>query len=325
MSEKFDFIINRRGGTVLNAGEEQVEQNLRRIFGARAGTVTFVEGKDIAPSVRKWVSAHRMSGQQNSDRLVVGGGDGSIMAATGEIMNTGLTLGALPLGTHNLFARSLGYDADYCKAAAQYAATKTEDVDVGSVNGVYFLYGVLFDPSSVNYYAGREDVRDGNLKDAARKFFNMTAGVLKDNPQTLTVTQRNLMGHSEDIQGRLFAVVNGAFAPAPSSLKDGSALQIKRVIENGFGKDSLSSGALSFYAVEGGMLSTWQVMAKIINGSWNNHPSVTIKQAPAFMIEPAAKRSNQPVSLVVDGEIRNTYYPLNITVAPKALRVCRPA
>jgi YegS/Rv2252/BmrU family lipid kinase len=69
------------------------------------------------------------------DLVVVGGGDGTINAAAPGIVDTGLPLGILPLGTANDLARTLGVPVDLGDAVAVVAAGHTRRIDLGSVNG----------------------------------------------------------------------------------------------------------------------------------------------------------------------------------------------
>lgn len=73
------------------------------------------------------------------DCVVVGGGDGSLNFAINSIMRHDLTLGVLPLGTANDFARTLGYPNDPIEACRIVAEGVDHRVDVGQVNDVYFL------------------------------------------------------------------------------------------------------------------------------------------------------------------------------------------
>lgn len=73
------------------------------------------------------------------DAVVVGGGDGTINAALPHVLEAGLPLGVLPLGTANDFARTLGIPADLESACAIIAAQATRRIDVGWANDRPFL------------------------------------------------------------------------------------------------------------------------------------------------------------------------------------------
>jgi diacylglycerol kinase (ATP) len=74
-------------------------------------------------------------------RVVIGGGDGSLHAALPAVLDAGLPLGVLPLGTANDFARSLGI-ADVAAAIDVIVRGHLKTVDVGVANGTYFLNAV---------------------------------------------------------------------------------------------------------------------------------------------------------------------------------------
>jgi YegS/Rv2252/BmrU family lipid kinase len=78
---------------------------------------------------------------ESVSRVVIGGGDGSLHAALPAVLDAGLPLGVLPLGTANDFARSLGI-AELPAAIEAIAAGRIRTVDVGVVNGTYFLNAV---------------------------------------------------------------------------------------------------------------------------------------------------------------------------------------
>ena len=73
------------------------------------------------------------------DAVVVGGGDGSLLAALGGLVDTKLPLAILPLGTFNELARTLGVPSDPDQVAALLDDGVPVPIDVGCVNGVYYL------------------------------------------------------------------------------------------------------------------------------------------------------------------------------------------
>lgn len=100
-------------------------------------------GPVIAPDCSKPASMqHAISRYAGSvQRIVVGGGDGTLNAALPAVLQSRLPLGVLPLGTANDFARSLGI-ADLSAAIDGILAGHTHEVDVGLVNGHHFLNAV---------------------------------------------------------------------------------------------------------------------------------------------------------------------------------------
>ncbi len=72
-------------------------------------------------------------------RVVVGGGDGTLSAAASKLIGTDVALGILPLGTLNHFAKDLRIPLDLDAAVQTIAAGHTIKVDAGCVNDRYFL------------------------------------------------------------------------------------------------------------------------------------------------------------------------------------------
>lgn len=96
--------------------------------------VTFVQpaGPDeMAPIMQ----AHRA----HVDAVVVGGGDGTLISSIGGAIASGLPLGIIPLGTFNELARTLAVPLDVKAACRLLHDGVKRAIDVGSVNGKYFI------------------------------------------------------------------------------------------------------------------------------------------------------------------------------------------
>ena len=118
---------------VINRGKADrasVEEALRTA--GIGGEVELVAGDRIEEFVRSHVEG-------GARLIIVGGGDGSVGAAASALAGSDATLGILPLGTLNHFARDLGIPADLGKAAALIAKGRERAVDVAQVNGRTFV------------------------------------------------------------------------------------------------------------------------------------------------------------------------------------------
>jgi diacylglycerol kinase (ATP) len=73
------------------------------------------------------------------ESMIIGGGDGTLNAALPGLLETGLPLGIIPLGTANDLARTLGIPTDLTAAARIIACGKVQRVDIGEVNGHPFF------------------------------------------------------------------------------------------------------------------------------------------------------------------------------------------
>ncbi|HYD19655.1 MAG TPA: diacylglycerol kinase family protein [Patescibacteria group bacterium] len=311
--EKIDVIVNRRSGTVLKLGEAAVRDGLVDSLGTRLGSINFIEGKDITASVREWTLAHK--GDKRG--LILGGGDGSVLTAAAEFLGRDdITLGVLPLGTHNLFARQLGFAADFRAAAKQYKNVENSRVDVGNVNGENFLVGLMIDQNSVDFYQARELWRDKKYFRAAGKFLSTVFGIVAGRKAKLDVA-------GQEQKGRIFLVTNNQLLPrANTGFVKPTAEGLKPVIENVLAKGD-ADGLLGFYAFAGGPHNLAMLLPKLWDGSWTAAKSVIVQTAPELLIQPGRAASTQ-LPIILDGEVKSAAYPLKVSILPQALPVYRP-
>ncbi|HEX8602359.1 MAG TPA: diacylglycerol kinase family protein [Pseudoduganella sp.] len=125
---------------IVNAGAGQghgddLAASLREKFaavGLDADVTLAAGGEEMIGVARKAV--------ENGVRIVVaGGGDGTMNAVASVLAGTPATLGVLPLGTLNHFAKDLNIPLALDEAIANIAHGQPVAVDVGEVNGRIFL------------------------------------------------------------------------------------------------------------------------------------------------------------------------------------------
>ena len=71
--------------------------------------------------------------------VIVAGGDGTINEVIQELAGSETVLGVLPTGTANVWARETNIPLDYAGAREVLVHGKTRQIDLGHVNGRYFL------------------------------------------------------------------------------------------------------------------------------------------------------------------------------------------
>jgi len=122
------LLVNRNAG---NGGFDLAEiEAVLRAGGLAVETLAFPKKHAIPDAIR--------SRAGDADCVVVGGGDGTLHTAAAAVLESGLPLGVLPLGTANDLARTLGIGDDPLHAARVIAAGALRAIDLGEVNGHLF-------------------------------------------------------------------------------------------------------------------------------------------------------------------------------------------
>lgn len=99
------------------------------------------EGKgDIDELIRRTVE----EAKRDPQIIVAAGGDGTMNAVAAALVGTNITMGVVPLGTFNYFARNLGIPLEPAAAARALLDGYTRPVHVGRVNGRVFLINSSF-------------------------------------------------------------------------------------------------------------------------------------------------------------------------------------
>jgi diacylglycerol kinase family enzyme len=126
------LVLNTGAGQILSNGADEVEALARRTLGEEI-TIVMAPPEDIAAELEKAFA------NEAFDTVIAGGGDGTVSSAGKLALKTGKTLGVVPLGTMNLFARALGMPQKLDAAFQALLATQPAEVDVGEVNGQPFF------------------------------------------------------------------------------------------------------------------------------------------------------------------------------------------
>lgn len=135
---RLTLILNREAGTLRGVDAEKAAEDIAEIFRTHGHDVALelLDGKGSIAAIT------RACGDNSCEAIVVGGGDGTISFAAAAAAKDGRTLGILPLGTMNLFARSLGLPLEMRAAAEALADGEPVKVDISEVNGRYFVHHV---------------------------------------------------------------------------------------------------------------------------------------------------------------------------------------
>jgi YegS/Rv2252/BmrU family lipid kinase len=164
-----------------------------------------VEAVTIAPpGERDALTALIRERADEVDRVIVGGGDGTINSALRGLVDTGLPLGILPLGTANDLARTLRLPRDPVAAARLIAAGRTRRIDLGEVNGRLY-----FNVASVGFSAelARRLTRAAKKRWGVLGYAVASAGILRES-RTFTARLEH-GGRLEEVETLQISVGNG--------------------------------------------------------------------------------------------------------------------
>lgn len=239
---------------------------------------------------------------EEPDLLVVGGGDGTIGCAAGLVAHTPTTLGVLPLGTANDFARTLEIPTTLTGAVDTLLDGKVVDVDLGRVDGRAYL-----NVASLGLSVAVARQLTPGLKRRLGRFAYPVA------------TLAAYRGH------RPFA--------ARVELDDGSVLELEDLMQVAVGNGrhyggglTVSPGAsiddhlLDVYAVEKGRLRDHVSIARLLRtGHLVEHDRVHHLTTRRLRLV-----TDEPVEVNLDGEVAATT-PATFEVDRNALHVVVPA
>jgi diacylglycerol kinase (ATP) len=234
------------------------------------------------------------------DCVIAGGGDGTMNAVAPALIEAGLPLGILPLGTANDLARTLGIPTDIDEAIAVIAHGIRHRIDLGRVNGRYFF-------NIANIGLGVRVKRNMSDEDKQRwKILSYARALLKAIRSMRSFRAEILC---DDRQHRLrsiqIAIGNGRHYGGGMT-----------VMENA----TIDDARFSWYSVKP---AHWWELLKLVpllrsgrfEGSW------PVDSGSGSHIE-LKTRKRMPVT--ADGELI-THTPASFTMCPRALEVFVPA
>jgi len=296
-SSGLSCILNRNSG--CHPGPELCEK-LSRIF-AETGTPARIH---LASSGAEISELARLAVKENSQIVVAGGGDGTVNAVANELMGTSITLGVLPLGTLNHFSKDMQIPQNLEDAARTLITGRAVPVDVGEVNGRFFLNN-----SSLGIYPHIVRLREEQRNKTGRKkwvaFVQALFSVLK-HYSFLRVDLR-VNGKKLSCQTPLVFVGNNKY--------EMEGLNIGK-------RRRLDAGELCLFVANGvRRIDLVRFAFLALFGRLHDARDFDVLIAHQFSIETRRPRAN----VSTDGEVIQTNTPLHYLIHPRALRVIVPA
>jgi YegS/Rv2252/BmrU family lipid kinase len=292
-----EVIVNTTAGADV---KDELRETLRETFasaGLDARVTLTSDGREVLERAERAAS-------DGCRRVVAGGGDGTIGSVASLLVGTDKTLGVLPLGTLNHFAKDLGIPLDVREAAEVAATGRIVEVDVGEVNGHIFVNNpsIGLYPSIVRRRQKQQE-RLGRGKWAA--FLFAAIAVLRRYP-FLSV---RLVADGETLLRRTPFVFVGNNEYRMDGLQIGARAR-------------LDAGHLSLYVTHRtGRFGLLLLALRALFGRVREAKDFDALNAREIWIE---TRKPKRLRIATDGEVTIMRTPLHYRVLPRALRVVVP-
>jgi diacylglycerol kinase family enzyme len=296
-------LINPGSGTVRSLGKEAVENAITAHLGDAFADlkIEFLDD-DLEARIRAAASS------EEYQTIIVGGGDGTINATAALLSGSDKTMGALPLGTLNLFVRALGFDADLGRALDQIRDAKPQLVDVGTINDKVFLHQVSL---GLQPRVAKLREKYGYRSRISKMYAGMRAlAVILFNPKSVRL-RAEVDGEERKLHVPLFLVSN-------NRLGDG---------DTPFLQKSLDRGELGLYVLRD---ASPRHLIKIARAYLSNRIAdldvLDASVASRLTIVPRNRfgRRRKRITASLDGEVLRFNTPLVIGIRPKSLKVLVP-
>jgi diacylglycerol kinase (ATP) len=129
------FIINPISGKGKRRKPQKTIQKIQSIY-TRAGAEFEIRLWDRLDRIGEIIQS---AIDEKFDVVVAAGGDGTINEIGHRLVGTGISLGVIPLGSGNGFARHLGYSRRTNKALLQLLTAESVVIDTGDFGGIPFM------------------------------------------------------------------------------------------------------------------------------------------------------------------------------------------
>jgi diacylglycerol kinase family enzyme len=300
MAKGVFVLLNSGAGTFRDGDSDAVVSRIDDVLSAA--------GHDIEVATAPGGELHsRLEERLSRDRpatVIVGGGDGTVSGMAAALCDTGIAMGILPLGTMNLFARSLRMPLDLDEALAALASAQRRKIDLGEVNGRIFTHHVSMglQPRLV---AMREKADYGSRAGKIFATFRALLTIMRRPPRLqVRVT---LEDEAFDVTTPALVVSNNLFGPDHLPYAD-----------------ALDRNVLGIYiCTSHHSADVAQVTLEALLGSWHARDRVKTLTARSVTVERRSRRRRRIVA-TVDGELVTFDGDIEMKIRPGCLTVLAP-
>jgi YegS/Rv2252/BmrU family lipid kinase len=293
-AQKVRIIINPKSG--LGASMGNLMQTFTEFWDCDGREITY----QLTKSAEDGRAKARRAIEEGVDSLIVVGGDGVINSIGAELLDSPVSLGVIPTGSGNGFARHFGINLSPGKAIRQLVHAKPEAIDVGLANGRPFFVtcSMAWDAALVKTFE-KSPVRGilpyvfaaaYELFDYKSERFHVRIDdepeAVYDHPMLFTVANLTQFGGGARIAPN--AKADDGFLWLTAAFRD----DVPRLIPN---------------------------LYKLFDGSLGDVPEVKITPLREMRVR---RETGQPIQL--DGELVDSPPEVHIQLRPKALNVLVP-
>ena len=294
---RFEVILNRDGGSLrtldLDTFADQLEANLTGA--GHQVNIAIIDSADVDDALHSAVKGF-------CDVVMVGGGDGTVSAAAGVLMNTDKALAILPAGTMNLFARSLGIPLRLEEAIEELAHGHIRSVDLASANGKVFVHQF-----SIGLHAKLIRLRERHsFRSRLGKIWASTRAAFAAfiNPPRLRVLV--------DIDGREHSVKTAGIGVTNNLFGEGHLPY----------SDTPDGGVLGVYVTRSRTMRDFARFAvHLLRGNWRDNAEVDVTSAQEVTI---TMQRRIRLGCAMDGELYDLEKTTTVRLHPRALYVLVP-
>jgi diacylglycerol kinase family enzyme len=288
-------ILNPRAG---HGADAERQREITELFAALGRQVTV-----YAPGEEQDVAERSRAAVRDGCRLLVAaGGDGTANAAASAVVGGEIPLGVLPLGTLNHFAKDVGLPLDLPDAVRVAAQGVVRMVDVGEVNGRYFLNN-----SSIGVYPRIVELRERYQSSGLSKWVAAlwaSLAVMRRRPFVAVRIHVN----EETVVRRTPFVFIGNNEYTMQGLR-------------GVHRASLTAGYLAVYVMHAAhRASLLRLGAEVLLRGTNRVQELDLFRVTRTTVETRGRR----IHVALDGEVAVLEFPLEFRTHAAGLRVMAP-
>ena len=235
---------------------------------------------------------------QGHTLIIVGGGDGTFNTLIDLFVHRDVVLGILPLGTANNFARSMEIPMNLSGAVDVITGGKVVDVDLGMINGQYFI-----NIASIGF--SRDVIRA--TPRLLKRYLGIFSYLLYETKylisQELFRCRITIGDKTEEMRTRQMIIANGSFYGTRKITPDAH----------------IDNRTLIIFAMDS--MSRWQGLKFWVGYIMGRH--LSFPESRLFSAE-MAHIETEPEKYAIMGGEKTSMTPLLVSIDPAAVRIMAP-